>query len=120
MARWKEIPPPDGYPLFGWNKDAIKAHLEANPPQAGDPMMIYNSHGGLHRYQLAKVESPSHGRQKRIILTKSGQSGGTTFHRSGMNTFSPKGQTMMLPPVAEIMAHLADDCDVLLDLPIFS
>ena len=117
MARRKEILAPSGYPLFGWNRETTKAHLEANPLKMGDSMMIYNSHGGFHRYQLATVESPSLGRQKRILLSKSGESGGTTFHRSGLNTFMPKGQTVMLPPVPEIMAHHETDCDVILALP---
>ena len=119
MARFKTIEAPNGHPWFGWDEKTIKAHLIANPLNVGDPMIIYNSHANIHRYQLATVESPSLGPQKRVALSKSGQSGGVTFHRSGINTYMPKGQTRMLPPIPELMAHLEADCDVILDLPLF-
>lgn len=117
MVREKKIPAPLGYPAFGWTRESIKAHLEANPPALGDPMIIYNGHGGFHRYSLAVVVNPASGPQKRIVLSKSGDSGGTSFHRSGLNAFMPKGKTVMLPPVPALMEHLSADCDVVLDLP---
>ena len=119
MARVKRIKAPAGYPLFGWSSETIKAHLVQNPPSVGDPMIIYNAHGGLHRYSLATVINPSSGPQKRVILSKAGDSGGTSFHRSGLNAFMPKGRTVMLPPVPALMEHLTPECDVILDVPLY-
>lgn len=120
MAHEKTITAPSGYPMFGWTRDSIKMHIFNHPLMVGDPMIIYNAHGGFHRYSLATVENPALGVQKRVVLSKSGDSGGASFHRSGINAFMPKGRTCMIPPVVELMNHLTLDCDVVLDLPPYS
>lgn len=117
MTPEKRIPAPDGYPLFGWTPEAVKAHLLAQPPKVGGAMILYNAHGGFHSYSLATVVQPAAGRQKRIVLSRAGHSGGTAFHRTGINAFMPKGRTRMIPPVPTLMQHLSLDCDVVLDLP---
>lgn len=119
MTRLVKIAAPLEYPLFGWSRETIKTHLTQYPLSVGDPMIIYNAHGGLHRYSLATVVNPAAGRQKRVILSKAGDSGGTSFHRSGINAFMPKGRTVMLPPVPALMEHLALDCDVIIDVPLY-
>lgn len=116
MTRRKTIQAPTGYPLFGWSRQTIRAHLDQNPPRAGVLMIIYNSHGGLHQYSLATIENPFSGGQERVILSKAGISGGQSFYSNGTNTFTPKGQSVMLPPVPCLMEHLALDCDVALCL----
>ncbi|MGH8420773.1 MAG: hypothetical protein ACRER3_00265 [Pseudomonas fluorescens] len=116
MTREKEIPAPAGYPLFGWTWDTVKAHLQEQPPNVGEVMIIYNGHGGFHSYSLATVVNPAAGRQKRIVLSKAGSSGGTSFHRSGINAVMPKGRTRMIPSVPALMEHLTLECDVVLDL----
>lgn len=78
-------------------------------------MIIYNGQGGFHEYQLAIVENPDHGRQHRVILSKSAAWAGTTFYRTGKNCYSPTGQSRMIPPVPEIMEYLALDCDLIID-----
>ena len=120
MARENRIKAPPGYPLFGWSRESMKQHLIDSPLDVGDPMIIYNAHGGFHRYSLATVVNPSFGPQKRVVLSKAGDSGGTSFHRSGINAFMPKGRTIMLPPVPALMEHLSLDCDVMLDLAPYS
>lgn len=117
MTREIKIKPPHGYPLFGWSRETIKQHFVQHPPHTGHPMIIYNAHAGMHRYSLAVIDCASSGRQKRVILSKAGDSGGCSFYRTGINTFMPKGKTFMLPPVPELMVHLTLDCDVILDLP---
>lgn len=120
MIREKKIPAPAGYPLFGWAPEAVKAHLLAHPPGVGDSMILYNAHGGFHAYSLATVINPASGRHKRIVLSRAGNSGGTSFHRSGINAFMPKGRTRMIPPVPALMEYLTVDCDVVLDLPLYA
>lgn len=120
MALEKNINAPPGYPLFGWSRESIKQHLTDNPLSVGDLMIIYNAHGGFHRYSLATVVNPSSGPQKRVVLSKAGDSGGTSFYRNGRNAFTPKGRTVMLPPVPALMEHLSLDCDVMLDLAPYS
>ncbi len=112
----KEVVPPNDFPYFGWNAETTKEYIIQKPLQQGDFMVIFNSQFHILRYMLAKVENPDHGKQHRIILSKSGEAGGVTFYRTGVNCFHPKGQTVMLPPILpkEIMEHLALDCDVLL------
>lgn len=120
MTREKRIKAPPGYPFFGWSRDTIKQHFEQTPPKAGDHVIIYNSQAGLHRYALATVDVPSSGPQKRIILSRAGDSGGTSFYRNGINTYMPKGQTFLLPPVPVLTEHLTSDCEVVLDVPLYS
>ena len=101
--------------MFGWTEYTIKQFIADKPLQAGDPMIIYNGQAGMHHYMLAKVENPELGNQKRVLLSKSRAYGGTTFYRSGKNCFAPTGQTRMLPPVPELMAHLSESNDVWLN-----
>lgn len=117
MAREKRIKALTGYPFFGWTPDSIREYIETKPLERSDLMIIYNGHGGFHHYMLAEVENPNSGRQRCVILSKAGHSGGIEFHRTGKNQFSPKGQSIMLPPVPALMEHLSLDCDVILDLP---
>lgn len=114
MTQQTRIPPPRGFPLFDWTEDTIKQFIVNKPLQTGDPMIIYNGQAGMHLYMLAKVENPALGKQKRVLLSKSGTSGSTTFYRSGKNCFAPTGQTRMLPPIPELMAKLSESTDVLL------
>ena len=114
MSQQLQIPPPTGFPLFGWTEETIKQFILDGPLQAGNPMIIYNGQAGMHHYILAKVENPEHGKQRRVLLSKSGAYGGTTFYRSGKNCSAPAGQTRMLPPVPELMTHLSETTDVLL------
>lgn len=115
----KKVPAPSGYPLFGWTPEAVREHMLAKPVEAGDLMIIYNAHGGVHSYTLAQVVQPAAGRQRPVVLSKAGLSGGTAFYRTGINVFMPKGRTRMIPPVPALMAHLRLDCDVVLDVPLY-
>ncbi len=117
MAYEKRIKALTDYPTFGWTPDSIQEYIETKPLKRGDLMIIYNGQGGFHHYMLAKVENPDSGRQRCVILSKAGHSGGTAFYRTGKNQFSPKGQSFMLPPVPSLMEHLSLDCNVMLDLP---
>lgn len=112
MSLEARIPSPPGFPLFGWTEDKIKQFIGEGPLQVGDPMIIYNGQGGMHRYTLSKVENSSLGRQKRVLLSKVGESGGCTFYRSGKNCFAPTGQTRMLPPIPELMTYLSETTDI--------
>ena len=120
MPREVRIPAPLGFPLFGWTRESIKQYLTEHPLRVGDPMILYNAHGGLHRYQLASVVNPSTGPQRRVVLSRPGDSGGTSFHRTGINAFMPKGRTVMLPPVPALMPHLTSECDVVLEVALYA
>lgn len=115
MTQQTKISPPSGFPMFGWTEEKTKLFIADKPLQAGDSMIIYNGQAGMHHYILAKVENPALGMQKRVLLSKSGAYGGTTFYRSGKNCFAPTGQTRMLPPVPELMSHLSESTDVWLN-----
>lgn len=115
MTQQARIAPPSGFPLFGWTEETTKQFIAEKPLQAGDPMIIYNGQAGMHHYVLATVENPALGKQKRVLLSRSGAYGGTTFYRSGKNCFAPTGQTRMLPPVPELMSHLSEGTDVWLN-----
>jgi hypothetical protein len=115
MTTEAKITPPPGFPLFGWTEEKTKTFIADKPLQAGDPMIIYNGQAGMHHYQLAKVENPALGKQKRVLLSKAGAYGGSTFYRSGKNCFAPTGQTRMLPPIPELMSHLSESTDVWLN-----
>lgn len=112
----KTITAPIGYPFFGWDEEAVKKYIESKPLSAGDQMIIYNGQAGFHSYSLAIVVNPASGRQRRVILSRCGNYGGTSFYRSGKNCYCPKGQTKMIPPVPQLMEHLILNCDVILDL----
>jgi len=114
MANQIRIPPPPGFPLFGWTEESIKQYVIDKPLEVGDPMIIYNGQAGMHHYVLARVENPAVGRQRRVRLSKAGNLGGTTFYRGGKNCFAPTARTRMLPPVPELMEHLSHESDVLL------
>lgn len=116
MNQKTNVSAPSGFPMFGWTEETTKKFIDAKPLQAGDPMIIYNGQAGLHHYVLARVENPALGKQKRVLLSKSGAYGGATFYRSGKNCFSPTSQTRMLPPVPELMEHLSDSTDVWLNV----
>lgn len=115
----KQIPPPVGFPFFGWSEERVKHFIANAPLKAGDSMIIYNGQGGMHQYILAKIINPASGKQKRVVLSKNGSYGGTTFYRSGKNCFAPTGKTMMLPPIPELMEHLSEDTDVILSSIIY-
>lgn len=112
MTREVRIPPPPGFPYFGWTEDRIKRFVLDTPLKVGDPMIIYNGQGGMHHYVLARVENPALGKQKRVLLSKSSATGGATFYSSGKNCFSPKGRSKMLPLIPELIEHLSDTTDV--------
>lgn len=111
----KTIAPPAGFPLFGWTPEATKAYIEDAPLAVGDPMIIFNGQAGQYEYVLARVVNPASGRQKRIVLDKAASFGGPAFFRSGKNCWAPGGQSRMLPPVPDLMAHLSYSCTVMLD-----
>lgn len=115
----KQIPPPIGFPFFGWCEEKTKRFIADTPLNAGDLMIIYNGQGGMHQYLLAKVINPALGKQKRVLLSKNGTYGGTTFYRSGKNCFAPASKTKMLPPIPELMGHLSEDTDVILSSIIY-
>lgn len=99
-------------PYFGWDEVTTKEYIESRPLAAGDTMLIYNGQANMHHYDAATVVDPALGKQKRVLLSKSSATGGTTFYRSGKNCFSPKGQSRMLPPVPEIMQAIGDKHDI--------
>jgi hypothetical protein len=115
MSKQRSIGPPVGFPLFGWTHESTKKYVEDKPLAVGDQMIIYNGQSGMHHYVLAFVENPSLGSQKRVLLSRSGAYGGTTFYRSGKNCFAPTGQTRMLPPVDALMDHFAGGAEVWLE-----
>jgi len=116
--RLKKVAPPDGWPRFGWDKETTRAYFVANPPQNGDPVILLSTHAGFYTYQLVRVVALT--AQHRIITSRAGMSGGTSFHRSGINGFMPKGQTTLMPPVPTLMEHLSDDCDIQLDVGMYA
>ena len=120
MLRQIIIAPPAGYPLFGWTEKTVKTYILEKPLLLGDHMISYNGQSGLHHYSLATVENAALGKQKRILLSKAGAYGGTTFYRSGKNCFSPTGQSRMLPPVPALMGHLNFTMEVWLDISAYS
>lgn len=109
------IPSPEGAPLFGWDWDSVKDYVVQKPLEAGDQMIIHNSHAGLETYQLADVHAVNSGHQKRVILSRAGYSGGLSFHRSGRSCFHARGQTRMIPPIQALMEHLTAHNEVQLD-----
>ena len=120
MTNEVRIAPPSGFPYFGWTEEATKKFIADKPLQTGDLLIIYNGQAGMHHYQLAKVENPAVGNQRRVLLSKSGAYGGTTFYRSGKNCFAPTGQTRMLPPVPALMSYLSESTDVWLNAAPYS
>ena len=120
MTNEVRISPPSGFPHFGWTEEATKNFIVDKPLQASDLLIIYNGQAGMHHYQLAKVENPALGKQRRVLLSKAGAYGGTTFYRSGKNCFAPSSQTRMLPPVPELMSHLSESTDVWLSAAPYS
>lgn len=102
----------EGAPYFGWSEETTKAYVVDRPLAVGDLMLIYNGQGNMHHYQLATVVDPALGRQRRVLLSTSSATGGTTFYRNGKNCFSPKGQSRMLPPIADIVERLRDKKEI--------
>ena len=90
-------------PLFGWTEETTREYIESRPLAKGDRMLIVNRQAGLLEYELATVENPALGRQRRVLLDKPAQYGGATFYRNGKNCFSPKGQSRMIPPVDQVV-----------------
>ena len=105
------IDPPSKDILLGWTEESTKEYIESKPLAAGDLMIITNTQGGLRTYQLARVENPALGKQRRVMLSDSGTSGGVTFYRSGKNCFHPKGQTRMIPPTEVLEPYLKEPGD---------
>jgi hypothetical protein len=61
-------------------------------------MLILDTSYGLNTYVLVTVEVPEHTKQKRIVIySHTNGYSGQSFHRSGQNCFSPKGQVRLLP-----------------------
>ncbi len=89
-------------PILGFEGDTLKTYLEKNPVSVGDVMMIYGSHGMMHHYKKVVVEAVNSGRQKRIVVSKSGFSGGKAFYRNGKNCYAPTGQSKLIPLVPYI------------------
>lgn len=114
MPRQVTVPAPDGFPHFGWTEEKVKAYVIEKPLAVGDHMTVVNTHGGITTYLFARVEAVNVGKQRRVVLSRAGFSGGTAFHRSGKNCFMPTGQSRMLPPLAEL-PELSADQDVVLD-----
>lgn len=90
--------------LFGWTPEKTKAYIVDRPLAIGDHMLVVNQQAGFEEYVLATVVNPASGRQRRIILDKAAAYGGTTFYASGKNCFSPRGQSIMIPPVPEVVS----------------
>lgn len=84
-------------PILGLEGDILKSYLDENPISIGDGMMIYGSHGMMHHYIKVVVEAVNSGRQKRIVVSKSGFSGGKSFYRTGKNCYAPTGQSKLIP-----------------------
>ncbi|WNL48338.1 hypothetical protein RKE25_22665 (plasmid) [Dyella sp. BiH032] len=114
MPRHVTIPAPEGFPLFGWTEEKVKEYIIEKPLDVGEVMTILSTHGGITHYRLARVEAVNVGKQRRVVLSRAGSSGGTAFHRSGKNCFMPTGQSRMLPPLAEL-PELNLEQDVILD-----
>lgn len=102
------IPPPDGFPLFGWNVSSTARYFADHPPCKGDLLLIYNGQAGLHEYVLSTVVEANQGRQKRIVMQHSAAWGGKSFYRTGLNCWSPRGQSRLLPPVPVMMKYFKD------------
>ncbi|HAS8570120.1 TPA: hypothetical protein I7778_20595, partial [Vibrio vulnificus] len=84
-------------PILGFEGDVLKSYLNENPVSVGDEMMIYGSHGMMHHYIKVVIEAVDSGRQKRIVVSTSGFSGGKSFYRTGKNCYAPTGQSKLIP-----------------------
>ena len=93
-------------PILGFEGDTFKAYLEQNSVSVGDTMMIYGSHGMMHHYTKVVVEAVNSGHQKRIVVSKSGYSGGRSFYRTGKNCFAPTGQSKLIPLIPCIESQM--------------
>ncbi|ELR8730170.1 hypothetical protein V4F56_004413 [Vibrio vulnificus] len=93
-------------PILGFEGDTLKSYLEQNAVSVGDEMMIYGSHGMMHHYTKVVVEAVNSGRQKRIVVSKSGYSGGKSFYRTGKNCFAPTGQSKLIPLIPYIEGQM--------------
>lgn len=93
-------------PILGLEGEMLKEYLST--AQVGDEMMLYNSHHSMHTYQLVTITDLDVGPQKRVIVSRSGYSGGRSFYRSGKNAFSPKGQTRLIPVIPVIREMIGD------------
>lgn len=93
-------------PILGFEGDTLKYYLEQNSVSEGDAMMIYGSHGMMHHYTKVVVEAINSGRQKRIVVSKSGYSGGRSFYRTGKNCFAPTGQSKLIPLIPFIESQM--------------
>lgn len=89
--------------LFGWTPEKTKGYVVDRPLSIGDAMLIVNQQAGFEEYVLATVVNPAYGKQRRIVLDKAAAYGGTAFFPSGKNCFSPRGKSIMIPPVAEVV-----------------
>ena len=88
MAKQIRIPPPPGFPLFGWSEESIKQYINEKPLEVGDHVIIYNGQGGMHHYMLARVENPALG-DKRESCCQGGKLG---------RLFSTKAERTASPP----------------------
>ncbi|MGC7893551.1 hypothetical protein [Vibrio anguillarum] len=93
-------------PILGFEGDTLKSYLEQNAVSVGDEMMIYGSHGMMHHYTKVVVEAVNSGRQNRIVVSKSGYSGGKSFYRTGKNCFAPTGQSKLIPLIPYIEGQM--------------
>src|SRR5690606_33717067 len=53
--------------MFGFDHDSIAEHFKANPPQAGQPLILAMFQHNMSNYRLVRVAKADHGRQRRII-----------------------------------------------------
>lgn len=97
---------------LGFTGDSVRQYIEDKPLQKGDLMVIASSFGGMWQYQLATVEEAASGKQKRVILSHAPAYGGKSFYRTGKNCFSPKGQSMMIPPTHLVLQYIQTSGDI--------
>ena len=77
--------------------------------------MLYSGPAHFHVYELVTVVNAASGRQKRIIVSKPGESGGMSFYRNGKNCFYPQGMTKLIPVVDWVVEQMQGKQKIMFD-----
>lgn len=88
---------------LNWSEEGLKQYFLDNPPFVGQELIVFDASYNNNTYALVKVSSPSHTKQKRIVIESySNGYSGQSFYRNGKNCYSPKGKVKLLPYNAKI------------------
>ena len=102
-------------PLFGYKDEALKQYFERNPAKAGQMLVLYNSAGLSHCYQLARVVDGDNGKQRRIVVAGIVDGEQLTFFRTGTCVSSKEKSYRLLPLVPWLVQRMAGQPKVIFD-----